>query len=422
MEKRFYSTFLFEETPPEFSTGSAGAPLARRLAEVEDWNVLLIEAGVDPPQQWLLPVLASFPDPGLWAVYEWNYGTQPSNTCCKSFRGKRCNYRRAKVLGGCSSNNFMMYVRGSPLDYNEWEALGNPGWGFEDVLPYFRKSEAFLPYPVTREYSNTTVSARYHSHIGPMSINTYPKDPMTMVLRNGLYDAASSLGHPRNLDINGPQQIGFTDLESSIDASGFRMGTARAFLQKTPGNLFVCKEATVDKLHMIEKRVFGVEVKRRSKTLEFYAKKEVILSAGSIGTPGILERSGIGNREILIKAGINPRHHLPGVGENMQDHFIHAGNIYSIDLHSAGPVNPLSISMISFVAFLNTFGNSSVPDIQFVHFAFPNFPELGVSVMGKSLNWNERLLSQVTKVNGERDVFIPAPILIRPSKLQARFL
>ncbi|XP_055698398.1 glucose dehydrogenase [FAD, quinone]-like [Phlebotomus papatasi] len=287
--------------------GSAGSVVANRLSENPNWNILLLEAGGDPPIESLVPGL--FPTLSK-TKYDWEYYIEPSDKY-SVFMGY---WPRGKMLGGSSSMNGMLYVRGTESDYDNWEALGNPTWGFKDVLQYFKKSEANHNPEIANAFRNY-----YHSTDGPMSVELF-KNNATMNM--DIVQAAQELGFKFIEDINAKEHIGVTFLQGTV-RSGVRESTVNAFLvpAKNRPNLHVVKNAHVLNLEIDNNGVVsGVRMNLRGqKELKAYARKEVILSAGSINSPQILMLSGIGPASHLQEFGIPVTKNHP-VGKNLQDH------------------------------------------------------------------------------------------------------
>ncbi|MEQ8706455.1 MAG: choline dehydrogenase [Phaeodactylibacter sp.] len=292
--------------------GSAGCLLANRLSANPNHRVLLLEAGGEDTDKSIhIPIAFSklFRSP-----YDWNDDSVPQ----AGMNNRRLFQPRGKVLGGSSSINAMIYIRGHRADYDHWAALGNKGWGYDEVLPYFRQFEQNLEFE--NEYHGTqgalTVSKGRHHHL----------------LSRQLLVAAEQAGYPLNEDFNGAQQEGFGYYQVT-QRGGERCSAARAFLEpvRHRSNLEVQTEATVHRILTDGKRASGVRYKRGAVMHEVEATREVLLCAGSFNSPQLLMLSGIGDGNALRKLGIEVVHHLPGVGQNLQDHLL-AGCVYHTHL------------------------------------------------------------------------------------------
>jgi choline dehydrogenase len=281
--------------------GSAGAVLAARLTEDAKNRVLLLEAGRASHPYAFLPV--SF---GLLidnAVANWRFRSDPE----AGTANREIPVPRGKLLGGSSAINGLVFVRGQPLDYDTWAQMGNRGWSWDDVLPTFRAMES---------YGKGTDDLRGRG--GPLTITEEPD-------QNPLYDAwfaaAEAVGYRRNPDYNGAEQEGIVKTQTTIHRRR-RMSTARAYLNPARGrpNLRIVTEALTHRLLLDGTRCTGVAYEVGGQVVEARAGHEVILCAGAVNTPQILELSGIGRPELLAGHGIAVRHALPAVGENFRDH------------------------------------------------------------------------------------------------------
>ena len=286
--------------------GTAGCVLANRLTADGKHTVLLLEAGKDDNYFWInIPVgyLYTINNPRT----DWCYATEPD----PGLNGRSIGYARGKVLGGCSSINAMIYMRGQRSDYDHWAQLGNRGWGWDDVLPVFKASE---------DYQHGADD--YHGTGGELRVE---ERRVNWEILDAWRDAAEECGIPKIAEFNRGDNFGNAYFQMN-QKRGSRWSASRAFLRpamKRP-NLTVITEAQVRSLTFAERsetpHCTGVEVQTPQGVQQFSANREVVLSAGSIGSPQILQLSGIGNGDLLQEHGITPRHVLPGVGENLQDH------------------------------------------------------------------------------------------------------
>lgn len=282
--------------------GSAGCTLANRLSEDPNVSVCLLEAG-GTHKHWSVFT----PGVTVWNMVfgkrNWRFETEPQD----ALNGRKGYQPRGKVLGGSSSINAMIYIRGHKADYDEWAKLGNNGWSYKDILPYFKKSEH-------REAGGN----EFHGQDGPLNVATL-ESPGS--INDIFFEAGRQNQLPFTDDFNGAQQEGLGMYEVT-HKNGERWNTARAFLDdyRNRPNLTIITHAMTQKVIVENGRATGVDVKVKGKLQTISAHREVILSGGAFGSPQLLLLSGIGPQDKLKPHGIDQVHELPGVGENLQDH------------------------------------------------------------------------------------------------------
>lgn len=284
--------------------GSAGCVLANRLTESGEHSVLLLEKGGSDRHIYVqMPTALSYPM--NMDKFTWQFHAEPD----AGIDNRVLHCPRGKVLGGSSSINGMVYVRGNAYDFEQWENLGAKGWGYQDCLPYFKRAETWAEG-----------ADEYRGGSGP--VGTCNGNDMAL---NSLYpafiEAGFQAGYPVTKDYNGYQQEGFGPMHMNVKG-GVRSNTTNAYLLEAlrRDNLTLASRVHSRKVLMDGKKAVGVEYEQDGEIKTVHAKREVILSAGSIGSPHLLQLSGIGPQQVLQDAGVAVVHDLPGVGENLQDH------------------------------------------------------------------------------------------------------
>lgn len=348
--------------------GSAGCLLANRLSSDPENRVLLIEAGRKDNNLWLHVPVGYFKTMNN-PKFDWMYQLEKD----KGLNNRRIDWPRGKVLGGSSALNGLLYIRGDKNDYDNWEKLGNKGWSYKEVLPLFKKFEC-----------QENGEDQYHGVDGELKVSN-------LRLRRKIADlfikASEEIGIPFNADCNGEKQEGVGYFQQTTH-KGFRRSSYRSFLNRkvrARKNLTIMTSTQISKVIFDGSKAIGVECiqDKRKASLTIHAKKEVILSAGAISSPQILQLSGIGDKDLLNKLGIKTIHHNPAVGKNLQDH-LQIRMVYKTNTRTLNDelnkwwkkaligvqyilfrTGPLTLSASQVFAFTNTALDGSRPNIQF---------------------------------------------------------
>lgn len=289
--------------------GAAGAIIASRLAQRHDATVCLLEAGV-PDRSVFLHLPAGFHKTMFNPRYTWPFTTKPAEYT----NNRAIPVPQGRTLGGSTSISGQIYNRGQHEDYDHWAELGNPGWSYDEVLPYFKRSERFI--------GGISSDGTWHGTDGEMPVTSLD---WIHPLCEAFIAGAESLGIPRNHDYNGASQKGVGYFQRNID-NGFRISTASAFLRgmQDHGNLSIRTNAFATQLVIKRKRVIGTHYslgKDLRHQHEVHARREVIVCCGAVNTPKLLQLSGIGPGSLLQQRGIPVHHALAGIGEHLSDHF-----------------------------------------------------------------------------------------------------
>ncbi|XP_068621968.1 glucose dehydrogenase [FAD, quinone]-like isoform X2 [Battus philenor] len=398
--------------------GTAGAVVANRLSEEPTWSVLLLEAGGNPTLGTEIPSLYIN---NYGTNEDWNYRTEPQKNACLNYKDRKCYWPRGKVLGGTSSINGMFYIRGNKQDYDDW-STSSADWNYESALKYFKKSENLHLLN-----DKDSIDMKYHGIGGYLNVE---HDGDVHPLEQVLINANEEVGSQFIKDFNGPTQIGVGRAFTAIK-NGQRQSTSNAFLKpiKDRPNLLVLTNVYVDKINFENKTAKGVQVvTKNGNRVVFAARKEVILSAGTINSPVILLKSGIGLRSDV---NINDKTASDlAVGENLQDH-IYAPIFYkmpsfdnsnSLDsifkmyyqyiTERKGALGNLSPHKV--ISFINTTDSKSMtPDIQ-NHFilAYPNQSNF-VDIFGKH-SLSQQFYNSFNELNKDNLIIMIFVTLLRP--------
>ncbi|XP_078033752.1 glucose dehydrogenase [FAD, quinone] isoform X2 [Augochlora pura] len=381
--------------------GTAGSTVASRLSDAPQWKVLVLEAGPDAPPGTNVPsMVAMF----LGSVIDWQYRTVNEQNACLA-TGGTCSWPRGKNLGGTSAHNGMMYTRGHAKDYNNWAAMGNTGWSWEEVLPYFTCSE-----------NNTEINRvgrKYHRTDGLLNVGRFPWRP---AISDDILAAAAERGYPLSEDLNGDQYTGFT-VAQTMNKNGVRQSASTAFLQpfRYRRNLQVALNATATKIIVENGKAVGVQYIQGGQLRVARANREVIVSGGAVNSPQLLLLSGIGPKEHLRAVNVSLVKDLPGVGENLQNHVSFTVS-YTID--EPNEFDLTWAAALEYVAFqrgpMSSTGLSQLTGIIPSSYTTPDHPDLQFFFGG---------YQAACSITGELGALMdngPRGISISPTNLQPR--
>jgi len=402
--------------------GSGGSVVANRLTEVAGWSVLLVEAGGEENAMTEIPLLVSYL---IGTGYDWGYRTERQDGICGAMVDRRCRWPRGKTMGGTSVINYMVYTRGVPEDYDRWARLGNAGWAYADVLPYFKKSEDARQEPYA--------SSPYHGRGGYLKVEEPPwKSP----LGPAFLRAGRELGYAAPADHNGPRPLGFSYVLATTDR-GTRCSASKAFVRpvRRRPNLTVTKRSHVTRI-LIDagtRRALGVRFVKGRRTVDVFARKEVILCAGALNSPQLLMLSGVGPADHLAELGVPVVSDLK-VGYNLQDHVSMAGLVFLVNqtvtivesryrhpkyllqyaLGGRGPYTiPGGAEAVAFTATRYAVNGSVAPDMELVFGPGALTGDTGGS-LHRLFGMREDFYEHVYGGYRGRDAWGLVPVLLRP--------
>jgi choline dehydrogenase len=402
--------------------GPSGSVVTNRLTEVPKWSVLLLEAGVEEIQLTDMPVFVSH---FQHTNYNWGYRTQQQEGACLGLRDKRCAWPRGKGMGGSSILNYMIYTRGHPKDFDEWETNGNPGWGWDEVMKYYLKSEN-----AHGDFANSA----FHSEGGYMDVT---RVPYRTKLSQCFIDSAMETGN-NIIDYNSGELLGFSLIQATL-RNGSRCSASKGFLRpiRNRRNLHVAKQAQVTKIliNPETRKAYGVEFHRGGRRWSVRARKEVIISAGAINTPQLLMLSGIGPRDHLESLDIPVINDLPGVGNNLQEHVSMCGLIFQVNdtvsiteerllnnlkpisdyvNHGSGPITvPGGVEALGYIRTPIAKTPKDYPDVELIfvggHLAADNG-----RVIRTAIGITDEIYNEVYKPINSKDAWTIWPMILRP--------
>ncbi|XP_075156331.1 glucose dehydrogenase [FAD, quinone]-like [Haematobia irritans] len=389
--------------------GTAGSVVASRLSENPQWKVLILEAGDNPPQESEIPAL-SMTIPRTSFMY--NYTTEANKRSCRAFKNDQCYWPRGKVLGGSGAVNGLMYLRGNRKDYDNWLEAGNPGWGYDDIWPYFEKS---LTLSDTRGYIEVNQFEATNERVHVL-----------------LLQAAKEIGQPLPKSYGKDNYLGYTRIPGTVK-NGLRTTTAKGYLTVAAkrSNLHVIKNAQVMPLEFVQGGQKVRQVKfnlRNHRTMKVNVRKEVILSAGAIDSPKLLMLSGVGPVNHLRSLQIPVKQNLP-VGYNLQDHVmsmlfvefngpeVHLKNdldgTYEYLIYRKGPL--ATIGSMNLVGLVNLEGhNSKYPELQIIHRYFKKGEQMKMQKFFESERMKNDLKEVLLKVVENKAVMMFLLLVAHP--------